>query len=114
VTPARWEFVVIALVAFRLWKLIADDRILERPREWVLDRIDVRRGSTYWSDFIVCPWCAGFWVSGLTLAAYLSTLGSWPDDLEGAVVAVGVWFALSAVVGILGELLYAERKATGE
>lgn len=100
-----WEFVLLALAAFRVWKLIADDEILDRPRDWIIERIDLGRGQTKWQDFIICPWCAGFWISGLMLAIYLATLGSWPDSVGAGVADVGVWFALSAAVGLLARLL---------
>ena len=100
--PEPWEFALLALAAFRVWKLLGDDRILDRPRDWLLERVDTRRSSTKWGDFIVCPWCAGFWISGLVYAGWLLTLGNIPGNISGSFVGLGVWFALSGAVGLLG------------
>ena len=101
--PSAYQFVLLALAAFRLWKLLADDRILDRPRDWLLDRLDTRRGKTKWGDFIVCPWCAGFWVSGAVYAGWLVTLGDPALSVTAGTVALGVWFALSGAVGLIAE-----------
>lgn len=106
-TPSPWEFVLLVLAAFRIWKLVADDRILDRPRDWLLSRVDTKRGRTKWGDFLVCPWCAGFWISGLVYAAWMLTLGDLPDGDAEWFAQLGIWFALSAGVGVLGEAYYA-------
>jgi hypothetical protein len=55
--------------------------------------------ATYWSDFVRCPYCAGFHIS----------VGWWlvwewqPHWTEVASVPL----AVSAVVGLLGTVLYA-------
>lgn len=102
--PEPWVFALLALAAFRIWKLVADDRILDRPRDWLLGKMTTPHRQDYWGDFLVCPWCAGFWISGITLAVYLEVFASWPDETEEIVAAVVVWFAISAIVGSLGTL----------
>lgn len=93
--PAPWAFALLALAAFRIWKLIGDDAVLDKPRDWVIVRLEQR---AEWLDyFITCPWCAGFWMAALWWLAWLA----WP---HGAVV-VAVPFALSAVVGYLGVVI---------
>lgn len=108
-TPEPWEFVLLALAAFRVWKLIADDRILDRPRDWLINRISRKRGSpkaVYWQDFLICPWCAGFWISLVTYSAWIAVgPGTWDTD-ELLMGGVSV-FAISAVVGSLGLAYYA-------
>ena len=84
------ELAVVALAAFRTWKLVADDTILDRPRAWLcrwVGKADV---------FITCPWCAGFWISVGWAAAW------WAH--EWAVYAA-VPFAISAVVGIVAVVI---------
>lgn len=98
--PNWWEFVLLALAAFRAWKLIADDDITEKPRTWVLAVVQRRRGNgkaVYWKDFLVCPWCAGFWIS-------LAWWGAWQAWPHGSLVVATV-FALSAVVGIVAHFV---------
>jgi hypothetical protein len=92
VIPDVWEFALLALAAFRVWKLVGDDAVLDRPRDWALARLEERAG---WLDyFITCPWCAGFWIA---LAWWLAWLA-----LPYAAVVAAVPFALSAAVGYLG------------
>lgn len=101
-----WGFTILALASFRLWKLVADDRILDRPRDWLLDQVVGHRGEKsgiYWSDFLRCPWCAGFWI---TLVVYaVALLG--PLDWHGWIDGVLVVLAVSAVVGLGGMIYFA-------
>jgi len=104
VIPEPWEFALLALAAFRLWRLIGDDGVLDRPRNWLLAQIDARfdnRGDKL-DYFITCPWCAGAWVSLGVYIGWLLTLGDLPDSTDDVFVGLGVWFAISAVVGYLG------------
>jgi len=89
VIPEPWEFALLALAAFRVWKLVGDDAVLDRPRDALLERL-----SDTWDYFITCPWCAGFWITLVWWAAWLAF------PYEAVVVAVPL--ALSAVVGYLG------------
>lgn len=81
--PAWWPFLLLALAAFRTWRLIAEDTILDGLRE----RLPIGL------NFVRCPWCAGFWVS---LAWWLAWV-AWP---HGSLV-VAVPFAISAVLGLM-------------
>lgn len=94
--PEPYELVLLALAAWRTWKLIGDDVILDRPRLWVLRKFG-RHGSDrreYWTAFITCPYCAGFWIS-------LLWWGAWLIEPYATLVAAGVW-AISAIVGLTG------------
>jgi len=96
VIPEPWEFALLALAAFRIWKLIGDDAVLDRPRAWALAQLDARfsnKGDVL-DYFITCPWCAGFWIS-------LAWWGAWLLWPHGTLVAAALW-SLSAVVGYLG------------
>jgi hypothetical protein len=100
--PTWWGFLLMALAVFRIWKLLAEDVILDRPRARLL-----RAGSwrpehatpapRYYRDrlatFLSCPWCVSFWVG---LIVYL-LWNWWPEE----VLAVCTVFAISAVVGLL-------------
>jgi uncharacterized protein DUF1360 len=99
VIPEPWAFALLALAAFRVWKLIGDDAILDRPRDAAIDRLREWSPdrSTKIEYFITCPWCAGFWITLLWWCAWLA----WP---HGALVAATL-FALSAVVGFLGVII---------
>lgn len=87
--PEPWEFALLALAAFRVWKLVGDDAVLDRPREAILARL-----SETWDYFIICPWCAGFWIT-------LAWWGAWLA-LDTTALVAATPFALSAAVGYLG------------
>lgn len=101
-TPTAWQFALLALAAFRVWKLLGDDAILDGPRDRLLDWMedapdeDGERGTT-WTYFITCPWCAGAWIA---LSWWLAWL-AW----EEGTVFLAVPFALSAAVGYLGVVI---------
>lgn len=107
--PEPYHFLLLALVAFRLWRLLAIDDVLERPRrslvrlphDWEEGKALPRAYREKWALFIVCPWCAGAWVSLGAYVAYLATLGEWPDSAGDVAVGLGVWFALSASLGLI-------------
>jgi hypothetical protein len=108
VIPDWFEFILLALIAFRFWRLLAEDDILEHPRRWFLrlpyewkDGPFPKEYREKWALFLICPWCAGAWVSLLTYIAFLGTLGEWPDTFGDVAVGLGVWFALSASVGLI-------------
>lgn len=105
--PGWWEFALLAAAAFRLWKLLAEDTILDRPRKWALglprsfdpERDDVSTFRGYrdkLATFITCPWCAGFWIVLLLYVLWLL--------LPTATLAVSVPLALSATVGLTAAL----------
>jgi hypothetical protein len=68
--PTVWEFVLIAVASYRVWRLLAEDAILDRPRKWVLRLGDWEDGQAAplayrdkWGEFLICPWCLGAWLS---------------------------------------------------
>lgn len=106
--PDWWEFVLLALATFRVYRLIAEDTIFEGPRRWLV-RLpqDWEEGKRLpkeyrekWALFIECPWCLGFWLSGVALALYCIVIG-WIGSFSFLVV----WFALSASVGLINKNL---------
>lgn len=97
--PSWWAFVLLSLAAFRVWKLIGEDTILDRPRTWVLKRVKDDKLEL----FITCPWCSGFWISGVALMVYCVTT-EWLDWF-GFLTS---WFAVSAAVGIVAHFTLEE------
>lgn len=113
VVPTLFQFALLCLAAFRLWRLLSDDDILDRPRRWLM-RLprDWEEGKPIpvgyrneWALFLTCPWCAGAWVSLITYIGWMFTIGNTPDSASDYFVAAGIWFAISAVVGLLRENL---------
>ena len=107
--PQPYIFILLALIAYRVWRLLAEDEILDWPRNWLV------RLPRNWEDgdsipkayreklalFITCPWCAGAWVSLIVYALWVGTLGDGPHSTEDVLVGAGVWFAISASVGLI-------------
>lgn len=99
--PSPWEFFLLSVAAFRVWRLLAEDDILDGPRMWLLrlprDWKDGDAIPSIYRDkcatFLTCPWCLGLWVF---LGFYLF----WCNYSEWAlrVAAVG---AGSAVLGLI-------------
>lgn len=83
------EILIIGLVAYRLWRIIGKDSITAGLR----DRLDRHPRL---DDFIGCPWCLGFWITGaVTAFAY------WTGSVEDWLFT---WLAASVVVGLLGRV----------
>ena len=83
---------LIGIASYRLWRLIAEDSVIEHYRDWVLAR------SPAWVDAMVsCAWCLGSWVAfGVT----------WATDIAvGLQAPVLVALAAAVVVGVMGEHL---------
>jgi hypothetical protein len=100
-THEPWEFVLLALAAFRIWRLLAVDTILDGPRQYVLrlgwrwmdgDPIPTKY-RRHWAIFLECPYCLGWWLS---LGIYL--LWVW---LPTETVFVATPFALSAALALI-------------
>lgn len=105
-TPQPWEFVLLAAAAFRLWKLLAEDTVLDRPRAWALRagkwrpdsaKAPPKRYRSELATFLTCPWCAGFWIALLLWIAWVLV----PDVTLAATVPL----ALSAAVGAVATTL---------
>ena len=97
--PSLAELLLLALAAYRVWRLVAEDDILDRPRRRLLRLGEWRKEGdpvpanyrSWWGDLLRCAWCAGFWISVLWWLAWAIT----PDWT----LFLAVPFAVSALVG---------------
>jgi hypothetical protein len=119
-TPDLWQFVLLALAAFRIYRLGARDTITEPVRAAVtyeddasvsLDDAPDDEGLTvigldddlpmslrvYASTLIRCPWCAGFYVSA-------AVWGAWELWPRPTLFLAAPW-ALSAAVALAAKNL---------
>lgn len=88
---------LIGLATYRLWRLVAVDNILDRPRDWFYNRAN-GPVSRWFGEMIGCVWCLGFWIAGgMTATAALTYHWGWLEALV-------VWVAASAVAGFAGRL----------
>jgi len=101
VIPDWWEVILFSLAAWRLWHLIAEDDILDRPRRYVT-RLGLkwekegdpvppgyRVGLANW---LTCPYCFGAWVALAWWGAWLI----WPYE---TLVAATPFVLSTGVVG---------------
>ncbi len=84
VLPSPWEATILTLAAYRIWKLAAEDKILDRPRDRLPHNV---------AEFVECSWCAGFHTSWVAYAGWRLA--------PRATMTAAVPFALSAVVGLI-------------
>lgn len=89
--PNWYGLLLLALAAFRLWRLLGEDTILDRPRAALVRRMP--KGE----EFITCAWCAGAWISIGWWLAWVA----WPHWT----LVVAVPFAISAIVGLVASNL---------
>lgn len=69
--PDLYELILLALAAYRTWRLLAEDAVLDWPRRRILRMGNWRKeGDPYppkyreaVGDFVGCPACLGFWIS---------------------------------------------------
>ena len=83
---------LIGVASYRLWRLLAEDLVIEHWRDWMLVR------SPAWVDAMIsCAWCLGSWVAFAVTWLTDATIG-----IEAPVL---VALAAAVVVGWLGENL---------
>jgi len=99
--PSPYALILLALAAFRVWRLLALDTITDQLRRRVTRLGDWSGGGSTPSlyrerlgAFLQCPWCLGFWVVVVWWAAWVA-YPHW-------VLVAAVPFGLSALVGLAG------------
>ena len=107
--PDWYVLILLALASYRTWRLLAEDDILDRPRNALL-RLDPKwrkegdpTGSDYretLGNFISCPWCLGFWI----VIAWWAAWQIWEFGTE----VVAVPMALSALVPLIERVTSAD------
>lgn len=99
--PSPWVALILAAGVYRIWRLLADDEILDRPRRWLV------RLPAKWEEgdpipasyriglanFISCPFCFGWWLA-------LATWGVWEANPHWTTIVIFP-FALSAAVALI-------------
>ena len=83
-------FVILALAAFRVTRVITTDVIFESVRERIWKKFPSSKGFGY---LITCDWCTGFYVSIIFVLAYLL--------VPVIVYVVSLVLSISAIIGLL-------------
>lgn len=84
---------LIGLAAYRLWRILAEDTITHRFRDWLYARPDAV--SVFISDLVSCVWCIGFWYS--VAGAWVISDREHYDPAQFAILAL----AASATAGLM-------------
>lgn len=99
-------FMLLALASYRVTRLVTTDKITEPifdrvrfglERRWYAKHGPVGSDTHFNSKLafmLSCPWCLGFWVSGVA-----TLLVSLAYGLDYPIIT---WFAMSTVIGFLG------------
>jgi hypothetical protein len=85
--PDWWAFTLLFLGAYRMWRLLALDTVIDRWRRPILRRIPQKL-----HEGVECPFCFGAWVVAAWWVAWLV----WPH----ATLVIAAPLALSAAVGV--------------
>lgn len=75
------SLIVATLAVARLTRLLVDDRITVRYRQWVVKRWGEDSMPSY---LVHCPWCTSIWVA----AAVMPIAALWPNKWTLAVLSV--------------------------
>lgn len=93
--PVFLVYVVYALAVARVTRLIAEDKIFERPRVWALAKLPEDSMTGY---LITCRWCVSVWIA-IPAAVVAVLWGAKPWFLIPALA-----LAYSQVTGLLTRL----------
>jgi hypothetical protein len=85
--PSLYGLLLLAAAAFRTWRILAEDTILDRPRAAFVRKFP--KGE----EWLLCPWCAGAWISTGWWLAWV-----WSHHWT---LVVATPFAISSVVGLI-------------
>jgi hypothetical protein len=93
-TLSAFEFVILALAAYRLTRLVTTDVIFEgfRDKIWSKWPPDTKLGY-----LITCDWCSGLWFSGFLVIFWLL--------LPELAFVVSLVMSISAIVGLISARL---------
>jgi hypothetical protein len=101
--PGWWAAILLALAAWRTFRLLSKDIILDSLRSRVVGLHGWKEGKPVppgyretLGEFLVCPACLGFWLA-------LGWWGAWQVWPHGTLVAATP-FALSAIVILIAHL----------
>lgn len=106
--PEWWLVALASLAAYRVTRLVTLDKIAEPVTErirWFFERRWEAKHpeaapNDEWNSklafLLSCPWCLGFWVSGVVTVILSVAYG-----LDYPVIT---WLAMSTIVGFLGRI----------
>lgn len=90
--PTPYQAAILVGASYRTWRLLGDDSILDRPRDYAIEN-----GPKWVGDLLPCPWCLGWW----------TTLGWWAafQASPDRTIELATPWALATAVGSIGHAL---------
>lgn len=97
--PSPWQFVILALASYRIWRLIAEDDPPPLP-EWRNRLVGAQETAGVWTfrrptlaHMIQCPFCSGFHIAWIVtvcwwIQPHWTLDAALPFALSAALVAV--------------------------
>lgn len=89
-----FDFILLALVVFRLTHLFVFDAIMNFVRSF-FSRFEKGPGKTI-SNLLSCPWCTSVWMALFVVFFYALTPLMWYPYLIIAVAGVGIFIEVTA------------------
>lgn len=94
--------IVLTLGAWRVWRIISTDTVLDPIRDRILGPSSLAGGVTHYrrkklAEFVGCPWCLGFWLA-------LGAFAAWHWWSKDDSVLIAIPLAASAGLGLLTNL----------
>lgn len=81
---------VYLLTVYRLTRLVIEDEIADKPRDWVYSKIKPGGMLAY---MLSCPWCVSFWLAIPLSIIYIM--------FPPAMMVIGLPLAGSAIAGLI-------------
>jgi len=99
--PSPWTALLLIAAAYRIWRLLSEDVILDWPRRkvvrlpyrWEEGEVIPPNYRAGLAEFISCPWCLGFHVCWILWLCWVL----WPTETT----FLSTPLAFSAAVGIV-------------
>jgi len=102
--PDWYTLSLLSLAAYRVFRLLSEDDILDRPRAWVLGYRGWQEGQSLpdsyrvkAAEFVSCSACLGFWCS----LAFVGAWWLWPHGTTVVCVPLAVSTLVIAVASLL-------------
>jgi uncharacterized membrane protein len=99
------ELALLAVAAYRATQLVVHDTVLDPARDRLMAWQQNRDSSHIRMALVTlsaCTYCAGWWMSGAALAAYLTGTGTWRTT--SFTVHALEWFAVAGGQALLNRL----------
>ncbi len=89
-------FLILGLAAYRAARAVAIDTITEPVRLWLESKPS--RVARWFDELVGCPFCCGFWISGITYLVYVLVT---PPSHTAVMLHLIYWWAVAGLQAVL-------------